>query len=159
MADNIGKVVQVIGATVDCEFHSDHLPEILNAIKIEDKEKEIDLTVEAAMHIGDNIVRCVSLASTDGLVRGMEAVDTGAPISVPVGEITLGRVFNLLGQPIDNLGDIPKDTERSPIHRPTPSFAEQDTTTEILETGRGGRRGKDGFDSGAYSLYCHRARR
>jgi len=135
MADNIGKVVQVIGATVDCEFHSDHLPEILNAIKIEDKEKEIDLTVEAAMHIGDNIVRCVSLASTDGLVRGMEAVDTGAPISVPVGEITLGRVFNLLGQPIDNLGDIPKDNERSPIHKPTPSFADQDTTTEILETG------------------------
>jgi F-type H+-transporting ATPase subunit beta len=135
MAENIGKVVQVIGATVDCEFDSDNLPEILNAIKIVDKEKDLDLTVEASMHIGDNIVRCVSLASTDGLVRGMPAVDTGGPISVPVGPATLGRVFNLLGDPIDDLGDVPKDMERSPIHRPTPTFEQQDTSTEILETG------------------------
>jgi len=135
MAENIGKVVQVIGPTVDCEFDSDNLPEILNAIKIEDKEKSIDLIVEVANHIGDNIVRCVAMASTDGLVRGMEAIDTGQPISVPVGEKTLGRVFNLLGQPVDDLGDLPSDTKWMPIHRPTPSLEEQDTSTEILETG------------------------
>lgn len=135
MAENIGKVVQVIGPTVDCEFDSDNLPKILNAIKIEEKERSIDLTVEVANHIGDNIVRCVAMASTDGLVRGMEAVDSGQPISVPVGEKTLGRVFNLLGQPVDDLGEIPADMKRMPIHRPTPSLEEQDTTTEILETG------------------------
>lgn len=135
MAENIGKVVQIIGPTVDCEFDSDNLPKILNAIKIEDKEKEIDLTVEVALHIGDNIVRCVSLASTDGLVRGMEAADTGGPIDVPVGIETLGRVFNLLGQPIDDLGDVPDGMARHPIHRPTPTFEEQDTATAILETG------------------------
>jgi len=134
MAENIGKVVQIIGPTVDCEFDSDNLPEILNAIKIEDKEKNIDLTVEAAMHIGDNMVRCVSLASTDGLVRGTKAVDTGEPIAVPVGEKTLGRVFNLLGKPIDGLGDV-TGTEKHPIHKPSPTVEEQDTTTEILETG------------------------
>jgi len=135
MAENIGKVVQVIGPTVDCEFDSDNLPEILNAIKIEDKEREIDLTVEVANHIGDNIVRCVAMASTDGMVRGMEAVDTGKPISVPVGEETLGRVFSLLGNPLDDLGEMPKDIKRMPIHRPTPTLEEQDTTTEVLETG------------------------
>ncbi|MBN2225887.1 MAG: F0F1 ATP synthase subunit beta [candidate division Zixibacteria bacterium] len=135
MAENVGKVVQVIGPTVDCEFHADHLPEILNAIKIEDKEREINLTVEASMHIGDNIVRCVALASTDGLVRGMKALDTGQPIAVPVGDKTLGRVFNLLGKTIDELGDMPKDMPRHPIHRPSPSFEDQDTSTEILETG------------------------
>ena len=86
MAENIGKVVQVIGATVDCEFRSDALPDILNAIVIKDDEKKINLTIEVALHIGDNIVRCVSLASTDGLVRGMSAVDTGQPIAVPVGK-------------------------------------------------------------------------
>ena len=134
MAENIGKVVQIIGPTVDCEFDSDNLPEILNAIKIEDKEKNIDLTVEAAMHIGDNMVRCISLASTDGLVRGTKAVDTGEPIAVPVGEKTLGRVFNLLGKPIDGLGDV-TGTEKHPIHKPSPTVEEQDTTTEILETG------------------------
>ena len=135
MAENIGKVVQIIGPTVDCEFDSDNLPEILNAIKIEDKEKKIDLTVEVALHIGDNIVRCLSLASTDGLVRGMEAVDTGQPIMVPVGVKNLGRVFNLFGHPIDDLGDVPADMTKHPIHRPPPTFEEQDTSTEILETG------------------------
>jgi len=135
MAENVGKVVQVIGPTVDCEFHADNLPEILNAIKIEDKERDIDLTVEAAMHIGDNIVRCVALASTDGLIRGMEALDTGQPITVPVGEKTLGRVFSLLGNTIDDLGDMPKDMMRQPIHKASPTFEEQDTSTEILETG------------------------
>jgi len=134
MAENIGKVVQVIGPTVDCSFDSDNLPEILNAIKIEDKEKGIDLTVEASMHIGDNLVRCVAMASTDGLVRGMNAIDTGSPISVPVGEKTLGRIFNLLGKPLDDLGSL-DDLERLPIHRPSPKLEEQDTSTEILETG------------------------
>jgi F-type H+-transporting ATPase subunit beta len=135
MADNIGKIVQVIGPTLDCEFDSDSLPEILNAIKIVDKERKIDLIAEVATHIGDNIVRCVAMASTDGLVRGMEALDTGQPISVPVGEKTLGRVFNLLGETIDDLGDFPPDAKRMPIHRPTPTLEEQDTSTEILETG------------------------
>ena len=135
MAENVGKVVQVIGPTVDCEFRSDSLPDILNAIKIKDAEKKIDLTVEVSMHIGDNIVRCVALASTDGLVRGMSAVDTGRPIAVPVGKASLGRVFNLLGEPIDGKGDLPKDTPRSPIHRPAPSFEDQATSAEMFETG------------------------
>ncbi|MBD3401638.1 F0F1 ATP synthase subunit beta [candidate division GN15 bacterium] len=135
MAENIGKVVQVIGPTVDCEFPSDTLPNILNAIKITDKDKDIDLTVEVASHTGDNIVRCVALASTDGLVRGMEAVDTGAPISVPVGERSLGRIFNLLGEPLDTIGDIPADTPRLPIHRQPPSFEDQVTKVEMFETG------------------------
>jgi F-type H+/Na+-transporting ATPase subunit beta len=135
MAENIGKVVQVIGPTVDCEFASDSLPNILNAIKIKDESKEINLTVEVAMHIGDNIVRCVALASTDGLVRGMDAVDTGSPITVPVGEVSLGRIFNLLGEAIDNKGAVPKDAKRLPIHRQAPSLEEQTTSVEMFETG------------------------
>ncbi len=135
MAENIGKVVQVIGPTVDIEFDADDLPEILNAIKIEDTEKKIDLTVEAAIHIGDNIVRCIAMASTDGLVRGMKAIDSGQPITVPVGEETLGRVFNLLGKAVDGLGEVPADMKRWPIHRPAPAFEDQDTSTDILETG------------------------
>jgi F-type H+-transporting ATPase subunit beta len=132
--ENYGKIVQVIGPTVDCEFPSNRLPNIYNAIKIRNEEKGIDLTAEVAMHIGDNIVRCIGLASTDGLVRGMPALDTGAPISVPVGEGTLGRVFNLLGEPIDELGEVKFD-KTSPIHRPAPGVAEQETDTEIFETG------------------------
>jgi F-type H+-transporting ATPase subunit beta len=132
---NYGKVKQVIGATVDCEFDPDKLPNIYNAIKIEDKDRGIDLTVEVALHMGDNLVRCVSLASTDGLVRGMPALDTGGPISVPVGEGTLGRIFNLLGQPIDELGPVKNVEKTYPIHRPAPSLADQDTKTSILETG------------------------
>ncbi|MFH1374117.1 MAG: F0F1 ATP synthase subunit beta [bacterium] len=135
MAENVGKVAQVIGATVDCEFRSDALPNILNAIKIQDKERSIDLTVEVSMHIGDNIVRCVALASTDGLVRGMKAVDTGSTITVPVGERCLGRVFDLLGNPIDNSGGIAEDTPRLPIHREAPAFDEQVTSMEMFETG------------------------
>jgi len=134
MAGNFGKVVQVIGPTVDCVFDSDSLPEILNAIKIEDKEKNIDLTVEASLHIGDNMVRCVALASTDGLIRGMKAIDTGMPIAVPVGEKTLGRVFNLLGKPLDELGAL-TGVDLHPIHKPSPRIEDQDTRTEILETG------------------------
>ncbi|HEY8342365.1 MAG TPA: F0F1 ATP synthase subunit beta [Calditerricola sp.] len=136
---NKGRVVQVMGPVVDIQFERGHLPAIYNAIKIQHKatkpgERDIDLTVEAALHLGDNIVRCVAMASTDGLVRGMEAVDTGAPISVPVGEETLGRVFNVLGEPIDNQGPV-NAKRRDPIHRPAPPFVEQATTTEILETG------------------------
>jgi len=132
---NIGKVLQVIGATVDCQFDSDHLPNILNAIKIVDKENEIDLTVEAAMHIGDNVVRCIAMGSTDGLVRGMDSVDTGQPIAVPVGEIVLGRVFDLEGNPIDQLDPIPADAQRNPIHHAPPTFTDQDIETKIFETG------------------------
>jgi F-type H+/Na+-transporting ATPase subunit beta len=131
---HVGKVQQVIGPTVDVEFQSDQLPNILNAIKIKDEKRGIDLTLEVATHVGDNVVRCVAMASTDGLVRGMPAVDTGAPIQVPVGKECLGRVLNLLGEPIDGKGAIP--TERHlPIHRPTPSLVEQSTNTEIFETG------------------------
>ena len=132
---NIGKVVQVIGPTVDCEFPPDSLPDILNAIKIEDKKNNIDLTVEVSMHIGDNTVRCVAMASTDGLVRGMTAIDTGQNITVPVGEKVLGRVFNLLGEAIDNKGPLPNDTVRWPIHRNAPTFEEQATKAEMFETG------------------------
>ena len=132
---NYGKVKQVIGATVDCEFDPDKLPNIYNAIKIEDKEKKIDLTVEVALHLGDNLVRCVSLASTDGLVRGMRALDTGGPIEVPVGDGTLGRIFNLLGEPIDELGPVKNIEKTYPIHRPAPSLLDQETKTSILETG------------------------
>ncbi|MCB2231767.1 F0F1 ATP synthase subunit beta [bacterium] len=135
MAENIGKVVQVIGPTVDCEFASDSLPNILNAIKINDAERNINLTIEVASHVGDNVVRCVALASTDGLVRGMPAVDTGAPISVPVGKVSLGRIFNLLGEPLDTIGDIPADSPRRPIHRQPPSFEDQVTKVEMFETG------------------------
>lgn len=135
MADNIGKIVQVIGPTVDCEFSSDALPNILNAIKIHNPETGKDLTVEVSMHIGDSIVRCVALASTDGLVRGMEARDTGGPISVPVSDKALGRVFNLLGEPIDGKGDVPKGTPTLPIHREAPKFEDQSTQTEMFETG------------------------
>jgi len=132
--ENYGKIVQVIGPTVDCEFPANRLPNIYNAIKIKNEEKGIDLTAEVAMHIGDNVVRCVALSSTDGLVRGMPALDTGAPISVPVGENTLGRVFNLMGEPIDELGECVHE-KRYPIHRPAPGIAEQETETEIFETG------------------------
>ncbi|MEW6413586.1 MAG: F0F1 ATP synthase subunit beta [Candidatus Zixiibacteriota bacterium] len=135
MAENIGKVVQVIGPTVDCEFPAGSLPNILNAIKIKDPSKNIDLTVEVAMHIGDNVVRCVALASTDGLVRGTKAVDTGGTITVPVGKISLGRVFNLLGEPIDRKDPLPADVKRLPIHREAPSFEEQSTETQLFETG------------------------
>src|SRR5436309_3257684 len=131
---NVGKVVQVIGPTVDVAFYPDKLPKILNAIKIEDKERESRITDEAALHIGDNNVRCVAMSSTDGLVRGMPATDTGAPISVPVGESGLGRIFNLLGEPIDGKGPV-KGEKTYPIHRPAPTFEDQETTIEIFETG------------------------
>ncbi|HEX9912473.1 MAG TPA: F0F1 ATP synthase subunit beta [candidate division Zixibacteria bacterium] len=132
---NIGIVKQVIGPTVDIQFPSDKLPNIQNAVKIVDEKRNINLTVEVAMHIGDDLVRCIALASTDGLVRGMQAVDTGGPITVPVGEKTLGRLFNLLGDPIDELGPLKYEGKRYPIHRHPPSFEELDTKVSIFETG------------------------
>ncbi|TET67107.1 MAG: F0F1 ATP synthase subunit beta [Candidatus Zixiibacteriota bacterium] len=132
--DNVGKVVQVIGPTVDCSFPADKLPNLQNAIKIVDEKRGINLMVETSLHIGDNMVRCVALASTDGLVRGMPAIDTGDSIKVPVGECTLGRLFNLLGEPIDELGAV--DAKKFlPIHSPPPSLEEQETKTALFETG------------------------
>ncbi len=131
----MGKIVQVIGPTVDCEFPSDALPKILNALKIKDASRKIELTVEVASHIGDNIVRCVALASTDGLVRGMNVEDTGNTITVPVGKASLGRLFNLLGEPIDLKTPIDAHAKRLPIHRAAPSFEEQSTKAEMFETG------------------------
>ena len=131
---NAGRVVQVIGPTVDVEFDPDKLPKIYNAILVEDPNRDRPLTVEAALHVGDNVVRCIAMDSTDGLVRGMRAVDTGAPISVPVGEECLGRIFNLTGDPIDGKGPV-HTKKRLPIHRPAPTFAEQQTEKQLFETG------------------------
>ena len=134
---SIGKVVQVIGPVVDIEFPLDQLPAIYNAVKIEGKvdQLEINLTVEVMQHLGDNTTRCIAMSSTDGLTRGMKATDTGAPISIPVGPETLGRVFNVLGQTVDNKPEAVKTAETWPIHRAAPSFEEQETATSILETG------------------------
>ena len=129
---NIGKITQIIGAVLDIQFSRGHLPQINEAIQIDTADGV--LTVEVAQHLGDDIVRTIAMGSTDGLVRGMEAKATGAPISVPVGENTLGRIFNVLGEPIDKK-EAPKVEEYLPIHRKAPSFEEQSTQTEILETG------------------------
>ena len=127
-----GTVVQVIGPVLDIKFPDGQLPSLLNAIRVENGDKS--LIVEVSQHIGDNVVRCIAMSSTDGLVRGAKAVDTGGPISVPVGRECLGRIFNLLGEPVDNL-PAPETAERWPIHRDPPSYEEQQNTTEILETG------------------------
>ena len=132
MAKNIGTVVQVIGPVLDIRFGDGQLPNLLSAIEINNEGRRV--VAEVAQHIGDNVVRCIAMSSTDGLRRGIEAVDTGAPISVPVGNECLGRVFNLLGEPVDNL-PAPEAKERWPIHRPAPTYDEQEGTTEILETG------------------------
>ena len=129
---SIGKITQVIGPVVDVRFEDGQLPELLNALEI--KNGDTTMTVEVAQHIGDNVVRCIAMSSTDGLKRGTDAVDTGEGITVPVGNDTLGRIFNVLGQPVDEQ-PAPADAERWPIHRPAPSFEEQQTSTEILETG------------------------
>ena len=129
---NIGKITQIIGAVLDIQYSRGHLPQINEAIQIDTADGV--LTVEVAQHLGDDIVRTIAMGSTDGLVRGMEAKATGAPISVPVGENTLGRIFNVLGEPIDKK-EAPKVEEYLPIHRKAPSFEEQSTQTEILETG------------------------
>ena len=129
---NIGKVVQIVGAVVDIRFEKDNLPDLLNAIEIDNKGEK--LVVEVAQHIGDDIVRCIAMGSTDGLVRGIDAVDTGKAISVPVGKETLSRMFNLLGEPVDNL-PAPETKERWEIHREPPTYEEQSASNEILETG------------------------
>ena len=133
---NTGRITQVIGSTFDAEFPEDGLPAIYNAVKIQndDGDIKIDLTGEIQQHLGGGRVRCVALGSTDGLLRGLECVDTGAPVSVPVGEETLGRVFNLLGEPVDGRGDVNTD-ERRPIHRDAPLVTELSTSTELFETG------------------------
>src|SRR5437867_9477454 len=134
----IGKVGQVIGPTMDVEFEQGHLPPILNALRVKASKEEwgaeIDVTAEVHQHLGENRVRAVSMEPTDGMVRGMPAEDLGEPITVPVGRATLGRVMNVIGNPVDNLGDI-QATERWSIHRSAPSFEEQSTKTEMFETG------------------------
>jgi len=131
---NEGILKQIIGPTVDVEFHSDNLPAIYNAINIP-REGQDDLTVEVASHIGNNIVRCVAMDSTDGLVRGMKCIDSGAPISVPVGEQVLGHIFNVLGKPLDDRGALPEPEKTLPIHRKAPDFEDTLPATQILETG------------------------
>ncbi len=132
---NYGTIVQVIGPSVDIRFSPDRLPQLLNAIRIDEPDRNIHLTLEVAQHVGNNTVRCIALASTDGLVRGMKALDTGGPITVPIGRQTLGRIFNLLGEPIDEKGDLSEPRNRHPIHRPPPSFEEQLPVREVFETG------------------------
>lgn len=130
-----GKLKQVIGPIIDVEFPAGELPDLLNAIIIKDEAADINLTAEVALQLGDNLVRCIALSSTERLVRGMEAVDSGQPVTVPVGTQTLGRIFNLLGEPIDSLEPIPKESPRAPIHRPSPALQEQNPETSIFETG------------------------
>jgi len=135
---NFGKVIQVIGPVLDVEFESEHLPELYNALRIREKSDtgvDIDVTVEVQQHIGRNQVRAVAMSSTDAVVRGMRVEDTGAPIKVPVGEAALGRILNVLGNPVDNGPAIPDSVERWPIHRPAPQFANLEPKTEIFETG------------------------
>ncbi|MBM7853730.1 F-type H+-transporting ATPase subunit beta [Desulfohalotomaculum tongense] len=136
---NVGKVIQVTGVVVDVEFPPGQVPDIYNALKIrsEDQDRdygEWDLTLEAAMHLGNNRVRCIAMSGTDGLVRGMKVVDTGEPIAVPVGKPVLGRMLDVLGKPIDGRGEVKSD-EKRPIHSPAPKLVDQSTQTEILETG------------------------
>src|SRR5258708_7336862 len=136
-AGTIGQITQVIGSTFDAEFPEHHLPEIYNAVKIEHaggKGVKIKLTGEVQQHLGGSRVRCVALGSTDGLVRGMDVVDTGSPVTVPVGKGTLGRVFNLLGEPIDGRGEVHCE-ERWPIHRHAPELSKLSSKTQVFETG------------------------
>ena len=135
---NIGKVVQVIGPVLDVEFESEHLPELYNALRIRGKTDaglDIDVVVEVQQHIGRNQVRAVAMSSTDAVVRGMEVEDTGSAITVPVGAAALGRILNVIGNPVDNGPPIPEDVERWPIHRPAPDFADLEPKTEVFETG------------------------
>ncbi len=132
MAQNVGHIVQIIGPVIDVKFSAEHMPAIYNAIEIKKQDGKL-LIVEVAQHLGDDIVRCIAMSATEGLVRGMEAIDTGAPISVPVGEQTLGRIFNVTGHAVD--GKPEPEVEKWPIHREAPSFEDQATSAEILETG------------------------
>ena len=132
--ENIGKVVQAVGPIIDVRFSSDNLPELLTALVVK-LPNEKTLTIEVAQHIGDDVVRCVSMGATEGVLRGLEVIDTKSPITVPVGEQTLGRMFNVLGEPIDDLKKDEKFAIRHPIHRKSPTFQEQNVSTEMLETG------------------------
>ncbi|GAB4238218.1 MAG: F0F1 ATP synthase subunit beta [Acidobacteriota bacterium] len=138
MEQRVGKVIQVLGPVVDIRFEGGHVPAIYNAVRVTsegmDTPVPIDVVVEVAQHLGDGVVKCVAMQPTDGMVRGMKAIDTGEPISVPVGRGTLGRVLNVLGEPVDHLGPIQAE-KRYPIHRPAPSLEDQNTETEMLETG------------------------
>ncbi|MGI6751625.1 MAG: F0F1 ATP synthase subunit beta [Anaerovoracaceae bacterium] len=134
MSEHIGTVHQIIGPVVDIKFDPDNLPELLNAIKIRHESEDRDIVVEAAQHIGDDVVRCIALSSTDGLRRGVEAVNTGGPIAVPVGKEILGRLFNVVGDTIDEKGPCVTES-RLPIHREAPAFEDQDTSSQIFETG------------------------
>jgi F-type H+-transporting ATPase subunit beta len=137
MAENIGKIAQVLGAVIDVEFEPGNLPAVLTALTITNPaigDMEDNLVVEVAQHLGDNVVRCIGMDVTDGLQRGMAVKDTGAPIMMPVGEASLGRVLNVVGRPVDGLGPISQD-KMLPIHRHAPAFTEQDTTVRVLETG------------------------
>ena len=133
MSQNVGKIIRAVGPVVDVAFDDQHLPSLNTAIRIQNGNEE--LIVEVAQHLGDDMVRCIAMGSTDGLVRGLEAIDTGAPISVPVGNETLGRMFNVLGKVIDEKEELSNDVKHMPIHRSAPSYAQQKTETEILETG------------------------
>src|SRR5438093_354435 len=130
---HVGKIVQVIGSTFDAEFEEGHLPEIYNALRVEAEYKGVPIRLvgEVQQHLGGNRIRCVALGSTDGLVRGMNVVDTGGPVTVPVGKETLGRVFNLLGKPIDGRAPVPA-SERWPIHRDPPAFDQLSPKTEVF---------------------------
>ena len=136
MSEKVGKISQVIGATLDIEFPEGQLPSIRNAVRVKDPNRpaEEELIVEVAQQLGDNVVRCIAMDATEGLVRGMECVDTGSPIQVPVGNPSLGRILNVVGRPVDELGPVESENYY-PIHRPAPSFVEQSTDVELLETG------------------------
>ena len=133
MALNVGNIIQIIGPVVDVRFESGKLPKIYNALKIDTKDGAT-VVIEVMQHLGNDTVRCVAMSSTDGLVRGLETIDTGAPIEVPVGKEVLGRVFNVLGETVDEAGDV-KASMKYPIHRPAPSLESLKPSTEILETG------------------------
>ncbi|HEX9779719.1 MAG TPA: F0F1 ATP synthase subunit beta [bacterium] len=135
MNEHYGTIVQVIGPSVDIRFDAEHLPEMLTAIRVDEDKRNIHLTLEVAQHVGNNTVRCIALDGTDGLTRGMQARDTGAPITVPVGPQTLGRIFNLLGIPLDDRGELAEPKKRAPIHRSPPSFEDQLPVRDIFETG------------------------
>ena len=177
--ERVGRVVQVIGPVLDVEFPEGHLPAIYNAIVIKEEASKagvaIDVIAEVAQHLGENRVRCISMKPTDGMVRGMKAIDTGAPISVPVGPETLGRILNVVGEPVDNLGPV-NAKERWSIHREPPRYEDQSTEVEMFETGhqgrgppravlqggkdgplRRGRRRQDGHRHGAHQQRRHAA--
>ncbi|MGE3617719.1 MAG: F0F1 ATP synthase subunit beta, partial [Gemmatimonadales bacterium] len=134
---NLGTIVQVIGPVLDIEFAPEKLPEIYNAIEVKDPSGAIpiNLVAEVQQHIGQNMVRAVAMSSTDGVTRGMQVVDTGSPITVPVGNVPLGRILNVLGEPVDGGAAIPANVERWPIHRETPKFVDLEPKTEVFETG------------------------